>query len=143
MNEADIFALRSRVGSCITPQRQAEKLVQARAEDVDVAAEDVSVASFQAKMVERAGVGGSGAAADADANGSGGRLSWDRGTRDIFPLPRFASRLPPCKTPRTSQQRQRRRVHHHWSDCNETIDSLNWLAGFKEPSGQLVSSFVV
>ena len=56
-----------------------EKLVQAGAEDVDVAAEDVSVALRGSKMVDRAGVCGSTMLAD-----SGGRLPWDRGTRDIF-----------------------------------------------------------
>ena len=86
------------------------------------------------KMVDRAGVGGSGSAA-ADAKGPGGRLPWDRETRDILPLPGFASRLPPCMTPRTSQQRQRRQIHRHWREGNETIDSLHWLTGFKEPSG--------
>ena len=70
------------------------------------------------KMVDRAGVRGSGAAADADANVA--LVGGCRGT-NIFPLPRFAPRLPPLMTPRTSQQRWRRRIHDHWSERNETI----------------------
>ena len=55
---------------------------KAGSEDVGVAAEDVSVASLWPKMVDRAGVGVTGA--DADADVPGGRLPWDRGTRDVF-----------------------------------------------------------
>ena len=68
-------------------------------------------------------------------------LPWEHVTRDIFPLPRFAPCPPFSMTPRTLQQRRKRRSH--LSECKETIDSLNWLASFKEPSRQLVSPFVV
>ena len=49
-----------------------------------------------------------GVIADAGADGPAGRLLWDRVTRDIFPLPRFALSLPLCVNLRTLQQRQRR-----------------------------------
>ena len=42
------------------------------------------------RMVDRVDVRGSGATADAGADGPGGRLPWDRATRYTFPLPRFA-----------------------------------------------------
>ena len=61
-----------------------------------------------------------GAAADARVDGPGGRLPWDRVTRDIFLLPQFAPCFPLCVAP-------------------HTVDSL---AGSNEPSGQLVSPFV-
>ena len=72
-----------------------EKPMQVGAEDVDAAVEVASVASLRPKMVDRAGVGGCGAAADADATGLGGHLLSDRGTWDVFPLPRLTSPLPP------------------------------------------------
>ena len=77
--------------------------------------------------VHHAGACGSGATSNADAKGLRGRFQL---SCDIFPLPRFASRVPPCMAPRTSH-------------CNETIDSLIWLAAFKGPSAQLVSLSVV
>ena len=80
-----------------------------------------------------------GAAADSRVDGPGGRLPWDRVTRDIFLLPQFAPCFPLCVAPHTLQQRRRRRIHHHLNECNETVDSL---AGSNEPSGQLVSPFV-
>ena len=115
--------------------------MQAGAEDVDAAAEVVSVASLWPKMVDRAGVGGCGAATDADATGLGGRLPWDQGTQDVFPLPRLTSPLPPCMTPPKSQQRRRRQIHHQWSECDDY--SLNWLARYTEPSRQLALPWVV
>ena len=93
------------------------------------------------QLTERAS-NGCGADADADATeADGGRLPSDRGTRDVFPLPRLTSPLPPCMISPLSQQRWRRQSHHQWSECYDY--SLNWLAGYKEPSRQLVPPRVV
>ena len=95
-------------GRLVTTEQ--EKPAQARAEEGDAVAEVVSVASHRPKMFDTAGV-----TTDADATDPGGRLPWDRGTRDILRMFRFASRLPPCMTPRQSQQRRRRQIRRFWS----------------------------
>lgn len=55
-----------------------------------------------------------------------------RGGRQLFPLPHFA--CPPKKVgvSRTVAKR-RNRIRHIAENCNQCVDSLNWLSGYSQP----------
>ena len=62
------------------------------------------------------------------ANQPGAAAAASRKERRLFPLPRFQC---PPRLPGASRvvQQRRARIRKHYDNCNEVVDSLNWMAG--------------